>query len=100
MIVVCWTQYSAYILSELNGAVAKIHYAAFHIIPYYPQLQTSIPVTSIIDQMTEINKDISRYPTHEASRNSIDTEDRENQTAKQSDESDNEATDTDALETR
>ena len=99
MIVVRWTQYGTYILSELNGAISKIHYAAFRIIPYYPRSQTSILVTSIIDQMMEENKDILCYPTHKASRNSIDTEDGENQIAELSDESDNEETDTDAPET-
>src|ERR1700731_3864737 len=100
MIVVHQTQYSTNILSELNGTISKIHYAAFRIIPYYPWSQTSILVTSVIDQTMEINEDISCYQTYEASRNSINTEDGENQIAEQSNESDNEATDTNSLETR
>src|SRR6202045_192860 len=93
MIVVRRTQYGAYILSELDGAVSKIHYAAFRIIPYYPRSQTSIPVTSIIDQTTEINEDISPNQVIEASHISTDTEDEESQAAELSDESDNEAAD-------
>jgi hypothetical protein len=93
MIVVRRTQYGAYILSELDGAVSKIHYAAFCIIPYYPRSQTSIPVTSIIDQTMEINEDISPNQINEASHISTDTEDEESQAAELSDESDNEAAD-------
>ena len=100
MIVVRRTQYGAYILSELNGAISKIHYAAFRIIPYYPRSQTSIPVTSVIDQTAESNEDISPYQTHKPPRSLTDTKDEENQFAEESDESDNEATDTDTPETR
>jgi hypothetical protein len=50
-------------------------------------------VTSIIDQTTEINEDISPNQVIEASHISTDTEDEESQAAELSDESDNEAAD-------
>ncbi|KAF8580281.1 hypothetical protein K439DRAFT_1357414, partial [Ramaria rubella] len=49
MIVVKHTCNGAYCLAELNGAVAKLPYAAFRLIPYYPRSHTVIPVTSLID---------------------------------------------------
>jgi len=42
------TRNKAYILSELDRAIHKNPYAAFHLIPYYPRSQTLIPITSII----------------------------------------------------
>ncbi|KAF8590873.1 hypothetical protein K439DRAFT_1611537 [Ramaria rubella] len=49
MIIVKCTHNGAYCLAKLNGAVAKLPYAAFHLIPYYPRSHTVIPVTSLID---------------------------------------------------
>ena len=36
-----------YILAELDGVVSKLQYAAFCLLPYYPQFQTNIPVTEL-----------------------------------------------------
>ncbi|KAF8574350.1 hypothetical protein K439DRAFT_1372717, partial [Ramaria rubella] len=49
MVVVRQTHNSAYCLAELTGAVAKLPYATFCLIPSHPQLRTVIPVTSFID---------------------------------------------------
>jgi hypothetical protein len=49
MIVVRRTCNGAYLLAELTGAVAKLPYAAFHLIPYYPRSCTSIDVTAVVD---------------------------------------------------
>jgi hypothetical protein len=48
MIVVHCTKGSAYILAELDGAVSKLHYAAFHLLPYLPCNEAKISVTSIM----------------------------------------------------
>jgi hypothetical protein len=48
MIVVRRTKGGAYILAELDGAVSKLHYAAFHLLPYLLRNETKISVTSIM----------------------------------------------------
>jgi hypothetical protein len=48
MIVVCRTKGSAYILAELDGAVSKLCYAAFRLLPYLPRNEDKISVTSIM----------------------------------------------------
>jgi hypothetical protein len=47
MIVVCRTKGGAYILAELDGAVSKLCYAAFHLLPYLLRNEAKISVTSI-----------------------------------------------------
>ncbi|KAF8545809.1 hypothetical protein OG21DRAFT_1479754 [Imleria badia] len=47
MVVLRWTTGGLYILAELDGAVSKLRYAAFHLLPYYPHFQTDIPVTEL-----------------------------------------------------
>jgi hypothetical protein len=49
MIVVRRTRNGAYLLAELTGAVAKLPYAAFRLIPYFPRSRTCIDVTAIVD---------------------------------------------------
>lgn len=49
LVVIRRTWNGAYILAELNGAVSKLPYAAFRLIPYLPRSKVSIPVTSLID---------------------------------------------------
>jgi len=38
-----------YRLGELDGAISKLHYAAFRLIPYHARSQSFIPVTRIVD---------------------------------------------------
>jgi hypothetical protein len=47
MIVVHCTKGGAYILAELDGALSKLCYAAFHLLPYLPCNEAKISVTSI-----------------------------------------------------
>jgi hypothetical protein len=49
MVVIRKTRNGAYRLAELDGAVSKLPYAAFRIVPYHARSRTSIPVTRIID---------------------------------------------------
>ena len=47
MVVLRQTTGGSYILAELDGAVSKMRYTAFCLLPYYPQFQTNIPVTEL-----------------------------------------------------
>ena len=47
MVVLRRTTGGSYILAELDGAVSKLRYAAFRLLPYYPRFQTNIPVTEL-----------------------------------------------------
>lgn len=49
MLVVKRTQGGSYILSELDGSISKLRFAAFRLIPYMPRDITSIPVTHMSD---------------------------------------------------
>jgi hypothetical protein len=49
MIVVRCTHNGASVIAELTGAIAKLPYAAFRLIPYYPRLRSSIDVTAVVD---------------------------------------------------
>jgi hypothetical protein len=50
MVVVRRTRNGAYRLAELDGAVSKLRYAAFRLVPYFSRSRTSIPVTRILDR--------------------------------------------------
>ena len=50
MVVVRRTHNGAYRLAELDGAVSKLCYAAFRLIPYFSHSWTSIPVTRILER--------------------------------------------------
>ncbi|KAH9997397.1 hypothetical protein BJV74DRAFT_768440 [Russula compacta] len=49
MITVWHTPNGSYWLTELDGTVAKLRFAAFHLIPYYAHSCSSIPITRIIN---------------------------------------------------
>jgi hypothetical protein len=49
MIVVRRNRSGAYILAELSGAVRKLPFAAFRLIPYYPHSRTIFNITKGID---------------------------------------------------
>jgi len=59
MVVARRTRNGAYRLAELDGAVSKLRYAAFRLVPYLARSHTSIPVTRILDRedLTEIIND-------------------------------------------
>jgi len=50
MIVVRRTPNGSYRLAELDGAVSKLRFAAFRLVPYHARSRTSIPVTRIIER--------------------------------------------------
>ena len=47
MVVLRWTTGGSYLLAELDGAVSRLCYAAFRLIPYYPRLCSAIRVTDL-----------------------------------------------------
>ena len=49
MVVLCWTTGGSYLLAELDGAVSRLCYAAFQIIPYYPCFSSVICITELTD---------------------------------------------------
>ena len=68
MVVARRTRNGTYHLAELDGAVSKLHYATFQLVPYLAHSCTSIPVTRILDRkdLTEIiNDDVTDTPAAE-----------------------------------
>ena len=49
MVVVYCMRGGAYILAKLNGAVSRLQYAAFRVIPYLERFLDHIQVTSLLD---------------------------------------------------
>ena len=47
--VLCWTTGRSYLLAELDGAVSRLRYAAFRLIPYYSRLSSVIHITELTD---------------------------------------------------
>ena len=50
MLVIRRTRNGAYRLAKLDGAVSKLRYAAFRVVPYHARSCSSIPVTWVIDR--------------------------------------------------
>jgi len=50
MLVVRRSRNGAYRLAELDGAVSKLRFAAFRLVPYHARSRTSVPVTRVIDE--------------------------------------------------
>jgi len=79
MIVARRTRNGAYRLAELDGAVSKLRYAAFRLVPYLARSRTSIPVTRILDRedLTGIiNDDATDAPAAEEAADGYDETDR------------------------
>jgi hypothetical protein len=49
MVVVRRRRSGAYTLAEVNGAVSKLKFAAFRLIPYYPRSRRELQVTEFVD---------------------------------------------------
>ncbi len=50
MVVICRTPNGSYRLAELDGAISKLRYAAFRLVPYLARSQTTVPVTRLIER--------------------------------------------------
>jgi Integrase zinc binding domain len=55
MVVVRRTFSGSYRLAELDGAVSKLRYATFHLIPYHARSHAFIPVTRVLDRDDLVN---------------------------------------------
>lgn len=53
MVVIRRTEGGSYRLAGLDGAVSRLRYAAFRLIPYHCRIPTSIPVTELLDPSAE-----------------------------------------------
>ena len=64
MVVVHHTKGGAYILVELNGAISRLQYAAFQIIPYLARFPDWIPVTSLLDnaELEDVQLHLESFP--------------------------------------
>ena len=49
MVVLRRTTGGSYLLAELDGAVSRLRYAAFRLIPYYSRLSSVIHITELTD---------------------------------------------------
>ena len=49
MVVLRRTTGGSYLLAELDGAVSRLRYAAFRLIPYYSRLSSIIRITELTD---------------------------------------------------
>ena len=72
MVVVKRTKGGSYILGELDGALSKLRFAAFRLLPYLPRDLMAVPVT----KFTEVMQNDLEYSTHDSS-NHLDIVDEE-----------------------
>ena len=49
MVVIRRSRTGSYHLAELDGAISKLRYAAFHLVPYLARSRASIPVTHLLN---------------------------------------------------
>ena len=68
MVVLRHTRNNAYVLAELNGAVSKLPYAGFRLLPYYARSPTNISVTTLV-QPSDMpsDDDLFVFDSHPAS---------------------------------
>ena len=61
MVVLRRTRHGAYRLSELDGAISRLRYAAFRLIPYHARSRSFIPVTQVVggDDLASLEHDDS-----------------------------------------
>jgi hypothetical protein len=87
MVIVCQTTHGAYILAEMDGAVSKLRFAAFHVIPYHARQRMSLDLetffvfpdadeeTEDVEDETEPHEDIQETAGLEEGVPSDDEED-------------------------
>ncbi len=66
IVVVRRTRNGAYHLTELDGAVSWLHYAAFRLLPYHTHSLSFIPVTHIVD-----HKDLASVITNDSAAQEV-----------------------------
>jgi len=53
MVVLRWTTGGSYLLAELDGAISRLQYAAFRLLPYHSCTRITIPVTDLTELSDE-----------------------------------------------
>jgi hypothetical protein len=76
MVVIRRTPNGAYRLSELDGTISKLRFAAFRLVPYHTRSRKSIPVTRLIEheELIKIHLDEDNDGAAEDTDNSTDSE--------------------------
>jgi hypothetical protein len=72
MIVVRRTKGSTYILAELDGAVSKLRYAAFRLLPYLLRNEAKLSVTSIMGLDEEVLNSLASENIEEPDDEALD----------------------------
>jgi hypothetical protein len=74
MVILPRTIGGSYLLTELDGSVSRLRYAAFRLLPYQPRSRTRTPVTTVTSLQDEeldclAEEDEERQPDEEDSDN-------------------------------
>ena len=64
MVIVHWTKGGTYILAELNGAISRLWYAMFQVIPYLVRFLDCLPDTSLMDEaeLEDVQIHLENFP--------------------------------------
>ena len=73
MVVLRWTTRGSYLLAELDGAVSRLRYAAFRLIPYYPQFSSSIHTADLTGMDDEDLDNMAGEAIDEPNEESLDS---------------------------
>ncbi|KIK38283.1 hypothetical protein CY34DRAFT_25703 [Suillus luteus UH-Slu-Lm8-n1] len=72
MVILRRTQGGSYILAELDGAVSKLRYATFCLVPYYPHTKSKVSVTTVTGLDDEALDSLTREDTKEPEDEELD----------------------------
>ena len=72
MVVIRRTPNGSYRLAELDGAISKLRYAAFRLVPYHARSRSSIPVTRLIEREELIKIHLDEDQAEENAEGEID----------------------------
>jgi len=64
MVVIHRSKGGAYVLAEMDGAVSRLRYASFRVVPYFAQSLENIPLTSllVVEDLEEVLVRSDDYP--------------------------------------
>jgi hypothetical protein len=79
MIVVHRTRGGSYILAEMDGAISRLRYAAFRVVPYYPRATQKIAIKDILAdwEIRNLTNDAEEYPLADDPEDDLRTSDDE-----------------------
>ena len=71
MVVIHQTRNFSYVLTKLNGAISKLPYVGYRLVPYHPRSPAKILVTALVNPGELPNdNDLFVFDTHPSSRTS------------------------------